>query len=64
MCCFVLGKVVEVKAKGTGGLAEFKANLGDNLAWGGFKCTAVDNREVGASTKHLTNALVGVFQAL
>jgi hypothetical protein len=39
------GKKVEVKASGTGGLSEFKAALGDNLAWGGFKCIAVDNRE-------------------
>jgi len=60
----VLGKVVEVKAKGTGGLTDFKANLGDNLAWGGFKCTAVDNREVGARTKHLINALVKCFSGV
>lgn len=39
------GKVIEVKASGTGGLSEFKAQLGDALAWGGFKCIAVDNRE-------------------
>lgn len=39
------GKVIEVKEQGTGGLTEFKANLGENLAWGGFKCIAVDNRE-------------------
>ena len=38
--------MIEVKAQGSGGLTEFKANLGENLAWGGFKCIAVDNREV------------------
>jgi hypothetical protein len=40
-----------VKAQGTGGLSEFKANLGESLAWGGFKCIAVDNREVGSTTR-------------
>eukprot|EP00615_Pteridomonas_danica_P007418 CAMPEP_0114352860 /NCGR_PEP_ID=MMETSP0101-20121206/18246_1 /TAXON_ID=38822 ORGANISM="Pteridomonas danica, Strain PT" /NCGR_SAMPLE_ID=MMETSP0101 /ASSEMBLY_ACC=CAM_ASM_000211 /LENGTH=203 /DNA_ID=CAMNT_0001493439 /DNA_START=41 /DNA_END=652 /DNA_ORIENTATION=- len=39
------GKTVEMKNSGTGGLAAFKENLGDALAWGGFKCIAVDNRE-------------------
>jgi hypothetical protein len=43
------GKVIEVKASGTGGLSEFKAQLGDALAWGGFKCIAVDNREVSTN---------------
>jgi hypothetical protein len=43
--------MIEVKAQGTGGLSEFKANLGESLAWGGFKCIAVDNREVGSTTR-------------
>lgn len=47
LCFPIIGKNIEVKNHGTGGLAEFKSNLGEGLAWGGFKCTAVDNREVG-----------------
>ena len=39
------GKALEVKSTGTVGLTEFKAALGDQLAWGGFRCTAVDDRQ-------------------
>ena len=38
------GKALEMKATGTVGLSEFKAALGDQLAWGAFRCTAVDDR--------------------
>jgi hypothetical protein len=40
------GKNLEITSSGNGGLSEFKAGLGDQLAWGAFRCTAVDDREV------------------
>jgi len=56
--------VIEVKAQGTGGMSEFKANLGESLAWGAFKCIAVDNREVspcvGASFTRLLPFLLAL----
>ena len=42
------GKNLEIKSSGNGGLSEFKTGLGDQLAWGAFRCTAVDDREVRA----------------
>lgn len=40
------GKNVELKKKGEGGLADFKAALSstEGCAWGGFRCYGVDNR--------------------
>lgn len=38
------GKSIELKAAGEGGLKSFKAELGDELAWGGFRCYGVDRR--------------------
>jgi len=39
------GKALELKCTGTEGLAAFKAELPeDQVAWGGFKCLAVDDR--------------------
>jgi len=39
------GKSLELATVGTGGLADFKAALPDaSVAWGGFKCLAVDDR--------------------
>mmetsp|Transcript_52676 Transcript_52676/g.104631 ORF Transcript_52676/g.104631 Transcript_52676/m.104631 type:complete len:592 (-) Transcript_52676:153-1928(-) len=38
------GKTLDLKSKGGGGLASFKASLGDAIAWGGFRCYAVDRR--------------------
>jgi len=38
------GKTLELAGKGAGGLEEFKATLGDSIAWGGFRCYAVDKR--------------------
>lgn len=56
--------MIEVKAQGTGGMSEFKANLGESLAWGAFKCIAVDNREVspcvGASFPRLLSLLLAL----
>eukprot|EP00616_Rhizochromulina_sp_CCMP1243_P007144 CAMPEP_0118966420 /NCGR_PEP_ID=MMETSP1173-20130426/3892_1 /TAXON_ID=1034831 /ORGANISM="Rhizochromulina marina cf, Strain CCMP1243" /LENGTH=246 /DNA_ID=CAMNT_0006915197 /DNA_START=13 /DNA_END=753 /DNA_ORIENTATION=- len=39
------GKALSVTATGEGGLSEFKAHLDESLAWGGFRCTAVDDRQ-------------------
>ncbi|CAE8643057.1 unnamed protein product [Polarella glacialis] len=38
------GKGLELKSSGTGGLSEFKAALGESIAWGGFRCNGVDRR--------------------
>jgi len=38
------GKSLDLKCKGEGGLASFKASLGSSIAWGGFRCSAVDRR--------------------
>mmetsp|Transcript_12099 Transcript_12099/g.37251 ORF Transcript_12099/g.37251 Transcript_12099/m.37251 type:complete len:233 (+) Transcript_12099:145-843(+) len=39
------GKTLELKTAGTGGLADFKAELEDGVCmWAGFRCLAVDNR--------------------
>jgi hypothetical protein len=38
------GKTLDLKCKGEGGLASFKSSLGDSIAWGGFRCHAVDRR--------------------
>jgi len=38
------GKSLDLKCKGEGGLASFKSSLGDSIAWGGFRCSAVDRR--------------------
>mmetsp|Transcript_10424 Transcript_10424/g.33336 ORF Transcript_10424/g.33336 Transcript_10424/m.33336 type:complete len:237 (+) Transcript_10424:65-775(+) len=39
------GKALDLKCVGTEGLAAFKAQLPeDQVAWGGFKCLAVDDR--------------------
>lgn len=37
-------KGIELSAKGTGGLAEFKQQIGDEMAWAGFRCYGVDKR--------------------
>jgi len=38
------GKTLELKTKGEGGLSNFKTSLGNSIAWGGFRCYAVDRR--------------------
>ena len=39
------GKTLELKTAGTGGLADFKAELEDGVCmWAGLRCLAVDNR--------------------
>jgi len=38
------GKNLELAQTGTGGLSEFKAALGETIAWGGFRCYGVDQR--------------------
>jgi len=38
------GRSLELTKKGSGGLSEFKATLGESIAWGGFRCYAVDKR--------------------
>jgi len=38
------GKTIMLQDKGEGGLSAFKAQLGDNGAWGGFRCYGVDKR--------------------
>lgn len=38
------GKSLDLKSKGEGGLQSFKAELGEELAWGGFRCYGVDRR--------------------
>jgi len=38
------GKALEVKASGPGGLSKFKEQLGNDLAWGAFRCYGVDKR--------------------
>ena len=45
------GKNLEIKGTGSAGLTEFKAALGESLAWGAFRCTAVDDREVSRKRK-------------
>lgn len=37
-------KTLELQASGEGGLTEFKAQIGDQMAWGAFKCFGVDKR--------------------
>lgn len=37
-------KKLELQASGDGGLSEFKAQIGDSVAWGGFRCYGVDKR--------------------
>jgi hypothetical protein len=37
-------KKLELQASGEGGLSEFKAQIGEELAWGGFRCYGVDKR--------------------
>lgn len=38
------GKSLQLKSKGEGGLSEFKNSLGLSIAWGGFRCSAIDKR--------------------
>lgn len=37
-------KKLDLQATGTGGLSEFKAQIGETMAWGAFKCYGVDKR--------------------
>jgi len=37
-------KTLELSNKGEGGLKPFMANLGETIAWGGFRCFGVDKR--------------------
>jgi len=37
-------KGLELSSSGNGGLAEFKQQIGDELAWAGFRCYGVDKR--------------------
>lgn len=37
-------KKLSLQATGEGGLSEFKAQIGETMAWGGFKCYGVDKR--------------------
>jgi len=37
-------KSLTLQAKGEGGLSEFKAQIGETMAWGAFKCYGVDKR--------------------
>jgi hypothetical protein len=38
------GKSLELTDSGAGGLPELKQRLGSSIAWGGFRCVAVDRR--------------------
>jgi len=38
------GKTLEMTSKGEGGLKVFKEQLGETIAWGGFRCYGVDKR--------------------
>eukprot|EP00746_Dinoflagellata_sp_MGD_P001580 gnl/MRDRNA2_/MRDRNA2_102993_c0_seq1.p1 gnl/MRDRNA2_/MRDRNA2_102993_c0~~gnl/MRDRNA2_/MRDRNA2_102993_c0_seq1.p1 ORF type:complete len:520 (-),score=132.02 gnl/MRDRNA2_/MRDRNA2_102993_c0_seq1:58-1617(-) len=38
------GKRLDLKSKGEGGLKSFKTELGQSIAWGGFRCNAIDKR--------------------
>jgi len=38
------GKKLELKSKGPGGVKTFREQLGDKVAWGGFRCSAIDRR--------------------
>merc|ERR1712228_51712 len=37
-------KGLELTATGNGGLSEFKQQIGDEMAWAGFRCYGVDKR--------------------
>eukprot|EP00747_Dinoflagellata_sp_TGD_P165914 gnl/TRDRNA2_/TRDRNA2_187919_c0_seq1.p1 gnl/TRDRNA2_/TRDRNA2_187919_c0~~gnl/TRDRNA2_/TRDRNA2_187919_c0_seq1.p1 ORF type:complete len:742 (-),score=177.21 gnl/TRDRNA2_/TRDRNA2_187919_c0_seq1:39-2198(-) len=37
-------KTLNLKNSGSGGLKDFKSELGDSLAWGGFRCYGIDRR--------------------
>merc|ERR1712125_293543 len=37
-------KGLELTGTGNGGLAEFKQQIGDDMAWAGFRCYGVDKR--------------------
>jgi len=43
-CKYSADKKLDLAAKGTGGLSEFKAQIGEEMAWGGFLCHGVDKR--------------------
>ena len=34
----------QLKGEGEGGFDEFQEKLGDDILWGGFRCTGVDER--------------------
>lgn len=38
------GKRLDLKSKGEGGLKQFRGELGNSIAWGGFRCNGVDKR--------------------
>jgi len=43
-CKYSADKKLDLAASGEGGLTEFKAQIGEEMAWGGFLCHGVDKR--------------------
>ena len=43
-CKYSAEKKLDLAASGEGGLTDFKAQIGDEMAWGGFLCHGVDKR--------------------